>query len=34
MPITVAPAALNWSIASAKACASALQPPVKAAGKK
>jgi hypothetical protein len=34
MPITVAPAFRKASISSAKACASALQPDVKAAGKK
>src|ERR1700722_16127854 len=33
-PITVAPRALNWSVASAKSCASTVQPLVKAAGKK
>ena len=31
-PITVAPAAVYWSIASAKLCASIVQPGVKAAG--
>lgn len=34
MPITVAPAALNRSVASANSCASAVQPGVNAAGKK
>jgi hypothetical protein len=31
-PITVAPSALNWSVASAKLCASIVQPLVNAAG--